>query len=269
MSLSQPSGNALYNRIGIGYDNTRRADPYIAGRLASLLRPDHGGRYLDVACGTGNYSAALCNLSGASWFGCDQSLQMLRAAFEKDAGVSWSAANVEHLPFASGTFSGAICTNALHHFSDLARVLTDLRRLLTTGARCVVFSATREQMQRYWLNEYFPDAMARSAATMPTEAALLRAANEAGIVLRSREPYHIQPDLLDHFLYSGKHDPARYLDRSVRAAISTFAAHAAQDEVARGCQRLAMDIHSGRFDDIAMTYQNSGGDYAFWAFEAP
>lgn len=268
MSVSPRSADALYNRIGIGYDVTRRADPYIAARLASLLQLTQSGRYLDVACGTGNYTTALRNFSGAEWFGCDQSVQMLNDARGKGTHVNWSAADVEQLPFTSGTFSGAICTNALHHFPNLVQALADVRRVLATGARCVVFSATREQMQQYWLNEYFPDAMARSRATMPAEEILLQAGSNAGFVLHSREPYQVQPDLCDHFLYSGKQDPARYLDSRVRAAISTFSAHSEPKEVAAGCERLAIDLENGMFDNVAMTYHGDRGDYAFWEFVA-
>ena len=48
----------IYNRIGAGYDATRRADPYIAGKLDSYLSTKDGLSYLDVACGTGNYTVA-------------------------------------------------------------------------------------------------------------------------------------------------------------------------------------------------------------------
>jgi ubiquinone/menaquinone biosynthesis C-methylase UbiE len=51
----------LYDRIGTHYDVTRRADSYILGRLIHHLRVESAGTYLDVACGTGNYSIAVAN----------------------------------------------------------------------------------------------------------------------------------------------------------------------------------------------------------------
>jgi ubiquinone/menaquinone biosynthesis C-methylase UbiE len=45
-----------YDAIGIGYDSTRRPDLRIAARIQALLEPRAGGHYLDVACGTGNYT---------------------------------------------------------------------------------------------------------------------------------------------------------------------------------------------------------------------
>ena len=50
---------ALYDKIGIGYDTTRRADPFILSRLLHYLAPVKGRLYLDVGCGTGNYTAAI------------------------------------------------------------------------------------------------------------------------------------------------------------------------------------------------------------------
>ena len=73
---------AKYEEIGVGYDATRRADPRIAARLRALLRPEPGWRYLDVGCGTGNYTASLA-ASGLTMVGVDQSRTMLGAARPK------------------------------------------------------------------------------------------------------------------------------------------------------------------------------------------
>ena len=58
----------LYDRIGGGYDVTRRADPIIAGRLAHHLALGSSGNYLDIACGTGNYTSTLAAVGG-TWTG--------------------------------------------------------------------------------------------------------------------------------------------------------------------------------------------------------
>ena len=50
---------ALYDRIGDGYDATRRADPTIVEALGRLLALPPGGRCLDLGTGTGNYAVAL------------------------------------------------------------------------------------------------------------------------------------------------------------------------------------------------------------------
>ena len=67
--------SVLYDQIADGYDTTRRADPTIVRRLAAYLALAPGRRYLDVGCGTGNYTAALAALGGV-WHGVDSSRQI-------------------------------------------------------------------------------------------------------------------------------------------------------------------------------------------------
>ena len=49
----------IYERIGQTYDETRKADPEITNQLLTLLNPSPEGRYLDIGCGSGNYTQAL------------------------------------------------------------------------------------------------------------------------------------------------------------------------------------------------------------------
>lgn len=256
---------ALYDQIGHGYDTTRRADPFLAARIVDALRGTKGRPCLDVACGSGNYTRALAG-HGITIHGTDQSRTMIASAAEKAAGrdsrVTWSVADATALPFATGAFGGAVCTLALHHFPALTPVFAEVRRTLAGGC-FVVFTATREQMAGYWLREYFPVALERSAQVMPAEEEILQPLRAAGFGQVRLEPYDVKPDLQDLFLYSGKHRPRMYLDPSVRANMSTFAALADPGEVAVGCARLAADLSSGRINEVIEAHPSRGGDYLF------
>lgn len=50
---------AIYNKIGKTYDLTRKADPTITKQLINLLQVEPNQKYLDLGCGTGNYTASL------------------------------------------------------------------------------------------------------------------------------------------------------------------------------------------------------------------
>jgi predicted TPR repeat methyltransferase len=67
---------ALYDRIGSSYARSRRADAAIAQTLADQLRLTPFGTYLDLGCGTGNYTVALGAMGGV-WRGVDVSEVML------------------------------------------------------------------------------------------------------------------------------------------------------------------------------------------------
>ena len=210
----------LYDSIGLNYDSTRRPDPYIASRLAHHLRPADGGRFLDIACGTGNYTAELAKLGG-SWHALDMSERMLRAAQQKSHHISLLLGDALSLPFRDGSFDGVLCSNALHHFAALLPAFQEAYRVIGRG-RLVIFTATSEQTGRFWLNEYFPEAIDRAARQTPPLDSVLAALEEAGFNPAETELYEVQPDLKDLFLYSGKHRPELYLSAAVRQGISAF-----------------------------------------------
>lgn len=176
------------------------------------MHPASGGPYLDLACGSGNYTIALAR-QGHGLVGLDISSRMLAAARSKSKAVAWVLADVERQPFADQIFQGAICTLAIHHFDDLAVAFKECHRVLRPGAPLVLFTGEAGQMRHYWLHAYFPVAMARSMADMPSRELIESCLRDAGFADLSFEPYFVTADLRDHFLYSGKHDPDYYPGR--------------------------------------------------------
>ena len=73
---------ALYDKIGIGYDTTRCADPYLLSRLLHFLRPIRDRWHLDVGCGSANYTIAMRE-AGVRIAGLDLSAEMLSRAHAK------------------------------------------------------------------------------------------------------------------------------------------------------------------------------------------
>ena len=256
---------ALYDQIGVGYDTTRRADPGIVRTLLRLVDMPTGGDCLDVACGTGNYTIALAD-AGLLMTGVDVSRQMLTAAQAKPSPVRWVNGDATALPFEDGEFRSAVCTMALHHFREPERAFREIGRVLGDG-RLVFFTADREQMRRYWLNEYFPQAIERATLQMPPVEQSLRQLAAAGFRRVRLVPWAVTPDLQDLFLYAGKYRPALYLEPRVRAGISTFANLADAQEITDGCARLAADLTSGRFAEVLAASEHDGGDYLFLVAE--
>ena len=255
------STDSLYDTIGLDYDVTRRPDPYLLSHLVAHVAINPAGRYLDVACGTGNYTSQLAALGG-HWYGLDQSARMLDEACEKTPGVTWCQGDVANQPFSDGIFQGAVCALAMPHFAALEPAFAEVQRVLSSG-RFVIFTSTAEQMQGYWLNAYFPRAMARSIEQMPGRQEIADALGSVGFQTVTYEPYEVREDLQDGFLYIGKHRPEIYLSAAVRRGISTFAVLADTDEIEAGCLALRVDIRSGRIRDVMSQYAHPGGDYLF------
>jgi ubiquinone/menaquinone biosynthesis C-methylase UbiE len=251
---------AFYDDLAQTYDATRRADRFIAQRLYFHARGEGGKRCLDIACGSGNYTLALSNL-GLNMGSLDISGSMLKSAQRKSPAIDWVQASAESLPFRQASFDAAFCVLSLHHIARMERMFAECARVLTE--RLVIFTATREQMEYYWLNDYFPEAMRKSIEQMASVLEIEEGLLGSGFRRLIWEPYDVKDDLEDLFLYCGKDRPEQYLDAQVRAGISTFASLAGSDEIAKGCQSLAEDIRSGRIKEVQQIYHGQGGDYTF------
>src|SRR5262249_61427524 len=99
--------------------------------------------------------------AGIRVHGIDQSRRMIAAARGKSRAVTWHLGNVESLPFANGTFAGAMCRLAIHHFRALLPAFQEVFRVLAEG-RFVLFTSTAQEMRGYCLNKYFPTATTSS-----------------------------------------------------------------------------------------------------------
>jgi SAM-dependent methyltransferase len=255
-----------YDRIGVGYNTTRKADPYLLGRMEALLQPQPGQRFLDIGCGTGNYTIALHG-RGLDFTGIEPSDEMLDIARQRFPGLPWMKGVAEALPFGDAAFDGILASLTLHHWQDMGAGLKEAGRVLQKGGRMVMFTATPAQMEGYWLRHYFPRMLADSTRLMPTLEEIEAAMAVGGLNMAGTEKYFIREDLEDWFLLAGKHNPRIYLQPEVRRGISSFAAVANAEEVERGLGLLAADIASGEVQDVIESFENSEGDYLFVSAE--
>jgi SAM-dependent methyltransferase len=220
-----------------------------------------GGALLDLACGTGNYTAAFAR-AGLAVTGLDRSSLMIAQAQSKAPRLVLCQGDARQLPFRTDAFDGVACCLAVHHFADIAAPFREAFRVLRRG-RLVIFTATPRQMTGYWLNEYFPRMMQGASAVMPDFARLRDALEDAGFSVTAYVPWFVPDDLRDHFMYSGKHRPELYLEERYRAGSSGFRLFGDPYEIANGAERLTRDIADGRIGKVIDGYQNDDGDYGW------
>lgn len=251
-----------YDTIGIGYNVTRKADSYLVGKIVEYLKPISTGTYLDIGCGTGNYSLAL-HAQGYDIIGIDPSEEMLTKARFRSETIQWKYGSAEQTGLESDSVDGILAFLTMHHWYDLPTAFTELSRVLKTGEKMVVFTSTPEFMRGYWLNHYFPIMMENSITQMPDVETVTDHMKNAGFSITGLYPYFIQRTLEDHFLYCGKDKPALYFKNEIRNGISSFAALANKQEVEKGLRKLQADLNTGMYDTIKEQYNNTNGDYLF------
>ncbi|AHM61516.1 type 11 methyltransferase [Flammeovirgaceae bacterium 311] len=253
---------AKYDKIGIGYNLTRKADKYLVERLMHHLNPRSRERYLDIGCGTGNYTIEL-QRRGFECIGIDPSKEMLMKAMQKYKSIDWRQGQAEKTNLEDKIVSGIIAVLTIHHWSDLMQGFSEMYRVLKPKGKMVIFTSTPVQMKEYWLNHYFPEMLNASITQMPSFERIEEAMIKAGFTITGTEAYAVKPDLEDLFLYSGKHNPGLYLNPEVRNGISSFSSLANKNEVAIGLSKLQQDIDDGKTEDVIRSYENRMGDYLF------
>ena len=107
--------------------------------VLQTFRPTPDDRILDLgagACWASDWLERL-NLNVVS---LDLSIDMLRVGqqrMRRGRGAPLVNGDMEHLPFADGSFTKAMCLNAFHHLPDRDAALAEIRRVLTPYGRLI------------------------------------------------------------------------------------------------------------------------------------
>ena len=137
----------MFDRIARRYDLLNRVlsfgrDMSWRRRAVALAGLGPGERALDVGAGTGDLAFALA-AAGPSGrvIALDLATKMLaqaRARARAKSPIGLVAASAERLPFPDALFACVTAAFAVRNFADLARGLSEMRRVLRPGGRAVV-----------------------------------------------------------------------------------------------------------------------------------
>ncbi len=120
-------------------DRVRREPSYAAykRRVAELLEPAKGGRYLEVGTGTGADALELEERFDVRVAGVDVSSAMVEEARRRGLG-DVRVASAEALPFEDASFDGCWADRVLQHLADPEAAIAEMLRVTRTGGRVVV-----------------------------------------------------------------------------------------------------------------------------------
>jgi demethylmenaquinone methyltransferase/2-methoxy-6-polyprenyl-1,4-benzoquinol methylase len=122
-------------------------------QAVSGLRPERGGRHLDVATGTADVGLEILRRKGAEAFvvGSDISMEMMRLGREKAVRGGWGGrmafvrAPGEALPFPDGVFDSASIAFGIRNVGDRTLGLSEMCRVVRPGGRIVVLEFSRPE----------------------------------------------------------------------------------------------------------------------------
>jgi SAM-dependent methyltransferase len=115
--------------------------------IVAEAKVEPGVRALDVACGTGEPAISIAHLLNGTGLvlGVDISPEPLKIAEQRArerglANVRFQQADAHSLPFAHGSFDRVTCRLGVMFFSDLARALGEMRRVLKPSGRIALLA---------------------------------------------------------------------------------------------------------------------------------
>ena len=223
---------AVYDEIGHSYVATRQPDPRIAQAIRVAL--GEARTVLNVGAGTGSYEPPDLQVVAV-----EPSRAMIRQRPAGTAPVVQAAA--EHLPWADAAFDATLAILTVHHWSDQAAGLTELRRV--ARHRVVLLTWDPACRDAFWLTtQYVPEVVDFDVPRFPSMTKLARCLGCIEV-----QPLLIPHDCQDGFLGAFWRRPEAYLDPDVRRAMSGFA-QLPPKVIHAGLARLAADLRSGQWD---------------------
>ena len=229
--MASSSSHQVYQSIGNSYSAARRPDPRIQRLIVSALGDAQS--VVNVGAGTGNYEP-----TDRRVIAVEPSLAMVTQ--RKSGAAPAIRAVAEALPFGDHTFEVALAVLTLHHWTDLASGLSELRRV---ASRQVILLFEPRFSRQFWLVEYFPELLSLPSEINAPSIEDLRMHLDVITVVS----VPVSADCIDGFAGAYWRRPESYLEPSVRAAISSLAQ--LSPKVAERCvRRLRQDLASGEWD---------------------
>ena len=137
---------------------------------------------VDLGCGTGRFSAALSETFDAPVLGIEPAANMIAMAKANSDStkVRLIRGEADRIPLADGRADLVFMSQVFHHLSDRAAALAEFRRVLRPQGCLGIRQTTRENLDSYCYQRFFPDARRLDERRLPSRSALLRLARAAG-----------------------------------------------------------------------------------------
>jgi SAM-dependent methyltransferase len=171
-----------YDQIASTYGQRYAVDRLdgVAANLTRLVDEVGATKILEVGCGTGRWLAELRS-SSRQVYGLDRSPGMLRQATLARTSPYLVGGQASRLPFHQATFDLIYAVNALHHFFEPRRFLSEARRLLRPkGVLAIIGMDPHSRQDRWYLYDFFEGTYEIDLARFPPQKTHSSWLQEAG-----------------------------------------------------------------------------------------
>jgi ubiquinone/menaquinone biosynthesis C-methylase UbiE len=187
------------------YDAGRALSPHATHALMELLSrrvPRPVRLIVDLGCGTGRFTVALSEEFQAPVVGVEPAANMRATAEAKPhpATVRFVPGSAHDIPLQNGAADLVFMSQVFHHLAEPALALGEIRRVLSPAGRLCLRQTTRENLDSYFYQRFFPDARAIDERRLPSRDTLVSLACSCGYRLEALETlcYEVAPTSADY-----------------------------------------------------------------------
>jgi ubiquinone/menaquinone biosynthesis C-methylase UbiE len=196
---------------------------------------------IDLGCGTGRFTAALCRRFSARVVAIDPSRNMLGvAAANATAGLAYVQATAGHIPLREACADLVFASMVWHHIPDQHEAGREIARILRPGGYLCVRTPTREALDSELYLRFFPSARLLNEQIMPARRDLLSCLTGCGLQV-------IHHGVIRHPQNSNLRE---YADRVALRAFSDLAS-ISDEEFRRGMEELRRHCATAPHQEIA------------------
>jgi ubiquinone/menaquinone biosynthesis C-methylase UbiE len=174
-----------------GYDKARAFEPGMLDlwldRIAARLDGVKIAGIVDLGCGTGRFTAPLAERFGAGAIGVDPSERMLDVARGKQRSdrVTFLNGSAEAIPLPDASADLIFISLAFHHFSDRAKAVSEMHRVLRPQGRVCLRSPTAEQRSPF--APFFPGYQEIADRVLPSAKQIQTAFERGGFRMTAHD----------------------------------------------------------------------------------
>ncbi|ODT84193.1 MAG: ubiquinone biosynthesis protein [Pelagibacterium sp. SCN 64-44] len=201
------AGDANYSIIGVNYTNYRQPEPYFASRISGSLGTARS--VLNVGAGAGSYEPTDREVTALEPSAAMRAQRPAHLVTAVD-GVA------ESLPFADNRFDASMATFSVHQWKDLVAGLSEMRRV--TRGPVLILTCDPAALDRFWLNDYAPEAIATEARRYPSMPSIVEGLGGKVEI----QPVPIPLGCIDGFSEAYYGRPERLLEPGARLANSAW-----------------------------------------------
>ena len=139
----------------------------IEDEIKNIILLNKYNAVLEAGCGTGRWISSLEDVC-KKIYGLDYSFEMIKIPKADKLYLNLVNADAVNIPFKDSFFDLIFCVNAIHHFPDKEKFISECKRTLTSDGMLAVFGVDPSVDKNWYVYHYFDSVYENDLKRFPS-----------------------------------------------------------------------------------------------------